>query len=548
MKRHLYKIGVLLIVCMVFLSQQVLSSELINIQKEAENAMVASAHPLATQAGLEILRKGGNAVDAAVATAFAIGVVEPNASGLGGEGMMLIRLADGESVAIDYRSCAPKAIYEYDGEDYGPKSVAIPGTVAGLTLALNEYGTLSLPEVMSPAIKYAEEGFTISETLGGIILDKYEQLLADPASSKIYLEDSLPKKAGDILKQPDLARSLRLISKKGADVFYKGELADKIAYEMQKNGGIITKEDLANYKAVERRPVTGNYRGYTVISSPPPVSGMAVVEALNILENFDLSKYDFMSYEVIHLMSEAVRLAYCDRYTYMADPDFVAVPLGILLSEDYAAERAKKIDLKRQIPDSELLPGLQLDVKESSSTTHLVVADKQGNMVSLTQTISSFFGSGYVVEDTGILMNNEMKNFNSRGINVMEPYKRMRTTIAPTILVKDDKPFLTIGTPGAARIVPTTVNVIVNIVDYGMGLQEAIEAPRFYSRLNTTIYLEDRFPEIFIKALEKKGATVEIKGEMDLYFGGVQAVMYDLKKGIIYGGADPRRDGYAEGF
>ncbi len=548
MKRNLRWSVVLLAVFVTIFSVTTFATDLINSEEVAKHAIVTSAHPLASEAGIEMLKKGGNAVDAAVATAFAIGVVEPDGSGIGGEGMMVIYLAEtDEKIAIDFRSCAPKDIDKYGLEKDGPKSVAIPGTVAGLAMALEKYGTMSLHEVIQPAICFAEEGFEVSETLAGIIMDNYEKILNDPATAEVYLEDSFPKQEGDIIVQEDLAKTLRIIGKNGASAFYNGIIADIIDYQMKKSGGIITKEDLANYQAIEREPVEGDYRGYHIISGPPPVSGMVVVEALNILENYDLRQYGYMSYDALHLMSEAIRLAYGDRYTYMADPGFVDVPLDIILSKDYAAKRAEMIKMDSQIPRNDLYGGLD-DVKEHHSTTHLVVADDAGNMVSLTQTISSFFGAGYTVPGTGILLNNEMKNFSKSGINVMEPYKRMRTTIAPTVILKDGEPFMAVGSPGAARIVPAVVNIIVNVVDFDMGLQEAIEAPRFYSTSQSTkVYLEDRFPELVIKALENKGYNLVIKGAMDLYFGGAQAVLYG-EKGKIIGGADPRRDGFAIGF
>lgn len=547
MKRNLRWSMLFLFVFLTVFSVTTFAADLINSEEVAEHAIVTSAHPLASEAGIEILKKGGNAVDAAVATAFAIGVVEPDGSGIGGEGLMVIYLAEtDERIAIDYRSCAPKSIEQYNLEKDGPKSVAIPGTVAGLSMALENYGTMSLSEVLQPAIRYAEEGFEVSSTLAGIIMDNYEKLLNDPATAEVYLEDSFPKQEGDIIVQEDLAKTLKIIGYQGADAFYTGVIADVIAHQMKESGGIITKEDLATYRAIEREPVVGDYRGYEIISGPPPVSGMVVIEALNILENYDLRQYGYMSYDALHLMSEAVRLAYADRYGYMADPSFVDVPMDILLSKEYAAKRADLIQMDRQIPKWELRGAVD-DVKEHHSTTHLVVADEAGNMVSLTQTLSSFFGSGYTVPGTGILLNNEMKNFSKSGINVMEPYKRMRTTIAPTVILKDGKPFMAVGSPGAARIVPAVLNIIVNVVDFDMGLQEAIEAPRFYSTSQSSkVYLEDRFPELVIKALEQKGYKLIIKGEMDLYFGGAQAALYDDEQ--IIGGADPRRDGFAVGY
>lgn len=527
----------------------------------AQNGMVASAHPLASEAGLEMLKRGGNAIDAAVAAAFALGVVEPNASGLGGEGMMVMHLANGDLTAIDYRSSAPAAAtlerYSSGTASTGWESVGVPGTVAGLATALSRYGTMSLAEVLEPAIRLAEEGFPVSDTLAASISDSYEAILADPELSSIYLVDGFPPMEGDILRNPNLANTMRILAEKGQDAFYRGEIARAIAAAMEENGGLITTLDLANYRAFEREPVRGSYRGYEVVSAPPPVGGMAVVEALQILENFDLSGEPFPSTRVTHLTAEALKRAFADLSWYNGDPAFVDVPVEGLTSKAYAAQRAAEIPLDRMgerpqagdpTPYGAPVPVgfLAEPVYESASTTHLSTADSEGNVVALTQTISSFFGAKVAVPGTGIILNNEMVNFSTRpGLpNTLAPGKRMRTTIAPTLLLRDGEPVLSIGTPGAGRIVSTMTQLIINLVDYGMSLQEAIEAPRFYARdTEASLHMESRWPAEIRAELEAMGYTLSIRGEYDLYFGGAQGILIDPETGEFVGGADPRRSG-----
>ncbi|BAS26292.1 gamma-glutamyltransferase [Limnochorda pilosa] len=532
----------------------------------AENGMVASAHPLASEAGVEILMKGGNAIDAAVAAAFALGVVEPNASGLGGEGMMVIHLAGGDLTAIDYRSAAPRAAtlerYADGTASTGWESVGVPGTVAGLSTALSRYGTMSLAEVLEPAIRLAEEGFPVSETLAASISDSYEAILADPELASIYLVDGFPPMAGDILRNPNLARTMRILAGKGQDAFYRGEIAKAIAAAMEENGGLITTLDLADYRAFEREPVRGSYRGYEVVSAPPPVGGMAVVEALQILENFDLSGETFPSTRVIHLAAESLKRAFADLNWYNGDPAFVDVPVEGLTSREYAARRAEEIPLDRMgerpqagdpTPYGAGVPvgAYAAPGHESASTTHLSTADAEGNVVALTQTISSFFGAKAAVPGTGIVLNNEMVNFSTRpGLpNTLAPGKRMRTTIAPTLLLQDGEPVLSIGTPGAGRIVSTMVQLIVNLVDYEMSLQEAIEAPRFYARdSEKNLHMESRVPADIRAELEAMGYTLNVHGDWDLYFGGAQGIMIEPETGEFVGGADPRRSGGVVGY
>lgn len=512
----------------------------------ARNGMVASAQPLASAAGLEILMAGGNAVDAAVASAFALGVVEPNATGIGGEGMMVIYLADRKlTIAIDYRSMAPLAdMSKVKFGNEGHVSVAVPGTVAGLCMALEKYGTMSLAQVMAPAIRYARNGFIVSETLAQTIKDRFDPISKNEALLAILAPEGLPLETGQILRNPDLARTLEKIAAGGPDVFYKGEIAEAIAADMAKHGGYITKADLAAYRAIEREPVRGTYRGYEIVSAPPPVGGLSVIEILNILENFDLAAEAPLSPRTIHLMAEAMKRGFADNAAFIGDPAFANIPVAGLLDKQYARTRAQEID-----PDK-VTPKVNAGTPpEHPSTTHLSVVDRHGNMVALTQTLSGFWGACVAVPGTGIILNNEMQNWSSRGPNAYAPGKRMRTTIAPTIIAKDGKPFVTMGTPGAGRIISTMVILTVNLLDHRMGVQQAIEAPRFYARdTEKDLSIEARIPEETRKALIAKGYSLKTYPEFDLFFGGAQAILVDPDTGIMHGGADPRRDGAVFGF
>jgi len=512
-----------------------------NVEVSASGGMVASAHPLASRAGARILEAGGNAVDAAVAAAFTIAVVEPNSNGIGGEGMMVVYLARSrKAVAVDYRSAAPAgAVFPGKFPDSGAASVAIPGTVAGLCLALEKYGSLPLSQVMEPAIELAAEGFAVSPALAGIILDNFEELAKEEGLASVFCPDGLPLEAGDTLKNPALAVSLRAIARGGPDVFYRGAIAARIVADMRDRGGFITEDDLAAYRALEREPVRGTYRKYRLLSAPPPAGGLAVVEALQILDRFDLGRYAPLSPERIHLMAEAMKRAMVDWRGFVGDPGFVAVPVAGLLAPAYARARAAEIRPDRI--SEKVAPGDPAK-GHSPSTTSLAVADQNGNMVALTQTISDFFGAKVMATGTGIVLNNEMGNFSAQGANALAPGKRMRTTIAPTIILKGKKPFAVLGTPGAARILTTMPLLISNLLDDGMGIQEAIEAPRFFPA-DREILFEPRLPEGTVTGLEKMGYTVTPRAAFDLFFGGAQGVVVDWATKRKAGGADPRRDG-----
>jgi len=518
----------------------------------SSTGMVAAAHPLASQAGLDILKAGGNAVDAVVATAFANGVVEPNANGIGGEGYIVIYMkGTNKATSIDYRSRASfnKAAEGEKWPSDGHRGVAVPGTVAGLAMALQKYGTMSLAQVIEPAIKLAEEGFVVSPTLAGVISDNFKRAMPNQYLMSIIAPGGLPLEAGDIYKNPDLAKSLRLIAKEGPDAFYKGEIAKAIAADMKANKGLIDENDLAQYKAIEREPASGTYRGYDIVSAPAPVGGFLLIESLNMLENYNLKFLGFDSAMKLHLFAEVFARAFDDYYDVLGDPDYVDVPMKALTSKGYANAKAASIKLDAMTSKYEKInPN-----SEHWSTTHMSVVDKDGNVVALTQTLSSFYGAAVAVPGTGIILNNEMGNFNGKkGSSAYAPGKRMNTTIAPTLIMKDGKSFATLGTPGAMRIIPTMTQIITNLIDYGMGMQEAIEAPRMYCTYlqgpgKTTMELEGTlFPAKTSADLALLGYKVKSYEGRDLYFGGVQGIV--IKDGKLYGGADPRRDGAVFGY
>jgi gamma-glutamyltranspeptidase/glutathione hydrolase len=539
---------VLLLVVTISTTSALGQAELKNREVTASNGMVASAHALASQAGVAILKAGGNAIDAAVAAAFAIGVVEPNANGLGGEGMMVIYSAEKKTtVAIDYRSAAPAtAKFSSSIPSTGHAAVAVPGTVAGLGSALKKFGTMKLEKVVAPAARLARGGFIVSPTLAAAIADNFEEITKNEALAGILCPEGLPLEAGATLKNPALARTLEKIGAAGPDVFYRGEIADAIASEMAANGAFLSKADLAAYRAVEREPVRGTYRGYSIISAPPPVGGASVIEILQILQHFNLAGNAPLSPVNVHVMAEAMKRGFADFNAFIADPDFVHVPVAGLLSETYAAARAGEIK-----PDSitAKVSAGEPEKPGGGSTTSLCAIDRRGNVVALTQTISDFFGSKVAIRGTGIILNNEMKNFSARGINAMAPGKRMRTTIAPTILLKDGKTLAAIGTPGAARIISTMVILISNLIDHKMGIQQAIESPRFYTRdTEKSLSVESRVPRATMEALEKMGYLIQAQGTYDLFFGGAQGIVIDPKTGKKKGGADPRRDGAVVGY
>ncbi len=537
---------------------------------QGKSGMVVAGQEAAARAGLEVMKGGGNAVDAAVTVAFVMAVTLPRAGNIGGGGFMLIHSAKTrEIVAIDYWQKAPgrasrNMFLDRDGNTdlqlrrQSHLATAVPGTVAGLAMALKKFGTISLAQALAPAIKYAEEGFMVNGKLAAD-MKAYETLLrAWPATAKIFVKpDGRIYEAGDILVQKDLAGTLKAIAKDGPDSFYKGAIAGLIVKQMQANGGLITSEDLAAYEPLFRAPVRGSYRGYDVISmSPPSTGGVHIIEILNILEGFDLGRSGHNSAATIHLTAEAMKRAFADLSEYLGDPDFVKVPVKGLTSKRYAAALRAKINPLKTTAGKDIRPG-DAPRYERDETTHFSVVDKVGNTVSSTYTLNGNFGNGIVVEGAGFLLNNEMDNFNVQpgridesGIregeaNAIAPNKRMLSAMSPTIVMKDDKVLLVTGSPGSSRIISTNLQVIMNVIDHGMNIQEAVNAPRVHNEwLPDELQIEKGISPDTIKLLSDMGHTIGVGAPM----GASTSILIDGKTAMRYGAADPRREGSALGY
>ena len=527
----------------------------------ARSGMVASQEALATGVGVDILKRGGNAVDAAVAVGFALAVTLPQAGNLGGGGFMVVHVArTAEDVAIDYREKAPAAstrdmFLDETGKADPKKSqwsglaVGVPGTVAGLAMALERFGTMKLADVIAPAIALADNGVPVTPGLAESLQGSADELKAWPSSAKIFFkDDGAPYRPGDTLRQPDLAKSLRAIAEGGPDAFYKGEIAQHIADEMARDGGLITTADLAAYQAVAREPVHGTYRGYEIVSMPPPSSGgVHIVEILNILEGFPIGYLGHNTADTIHLMAEAIKLAYADRSEYLGDSDFVHVPVKGLTSKAYAAALRKKIDPYRATPSATIKPNGPVPY-ESDQTTHFSVIDKDGNAVSNTYTLNFSYGVGLVAEGTGILLNNEMDDFsakpgvpNAYGLvggdaNAVGPAKRPLSSMSPTLVLKDGEVVMATGSPGGSRIITTVLQVIMNVIDHGMNIAEASEAVRIHHQwVPDELRVEDGLSLDTIRLLEARGHTVKVQPVM----GSTQSITR-RPDGVLFGASDPR--------
>ena len=528
----------------------------------SKNGMVASQERYATEAGLAVLKEGGNAVDAAVTIGFTLAVTLPEAGNIGGGGFMLVHLAkDNQTVAIDYREKAPLAATrdmflnaqgEVDPEKsrYSYLAVGVPGTVAGLTMALEKYGTISLERALKPAIQLAEKGFPVYEDLQKSLIAIKERMQASPASMAIfYKPGGVPYELGEILVQKDLAKSLRLIAQDGSKAFYKGAIASAIVADMEANGGLITKEDLAAYKPVRREPIRGTYRGYEIYSMPLPSSGgVHLVQMLNLLEGFSIGELGHNTAQTIHLMAESMKLAYADRSKFLGDSDFVPVPVAGLISKSYANELRRKININRATPSQEIAPGNPKQFAESNDTTHYSVMDKYGNVVANTYTLNFSFGTHLTAAGTGILLNNEMDDFSAKpGVpnafgliggefNAIEPEKRMLSSMTPTIVMKDDKPYLVTGSPGGSRIITAVLQVIMNVIDHKMNIAAATNAIRVHHQwLPDTLQIEQGLNGDTIRLLTEKGHKISVQNAM----GSTQSIM-----GVgnsFEGASDPRR-------
>ncbi|MFT5709153.1 MAG: gamma-glutamyltranspeptidase/glutathione hydrolase [Oceanospirillaceae bacterium] len=536
---------------------------------EFKQGMVATSHKLATAVALDILEKGGNAIDAAVTAGFALAVTQPRSGNIGGGGFMLISSEKkDEVVAVDYREKAPKAAYEKMFQDdegnvvkkrsrFSHLSAGVPGTVAGLLLALDKYGTISRQQALAPAIKLAKEGFVVPLRFSKGLKQRQERLSKFAYGRQLfYKADGSFYEAGEVFKQADLAKTLQLISDQGQKGFYEGETAKLIIDDMQSNDGIMTLEDLKTYQPKVRKPVKGTYRGYDIFSMSPPSSGGAhVVQILNILEGFPVKEYGHNSAKTIHVMAESMKRAYADRAEYLGDSDFVKVPLAGITSKKYADDLRKDISMDKATVSSTLKAGNPVGY-ESNETTHFSIVDKFGNAVSNTYTINFSYGSGISVPGAGFLLNNEMDDFSAKpgvanaygllggAANKVEPEKRMLSSMSPTIVKKEGKNFLVTGSPGGSRIITTTLQVLMNVIDHGMNIQAAVSAPRIHHQwLPDEIRVEQGISADTVDLLQKKGHKVVQKSAM----GAIQSIM--VVDDTFYGAADPRRStSSADGF
>lgn len=533
----------------------------------AKLGMVITQSDIASQIGFEVIKKGGNAIDAAVATAFAMAVTHPTAGNIGGGGFIVYRPAKGEPVSYDFREVGPARSapemwlkdgkYDFDTHHNSHMSVGVPGTVAGLHMAWKEAGSKPWPELVQPAIELARNGFEISHGLAASLERMIPQFKKYPASLAQFSKNGVPYEAGETLKQGDLARTLTRIAEQGPAGFYEGETAALIEKEMKANNGLITAGDLKAYQAKKRGVVKGTYRGYDIFGMPPPSSGgMAVVQMLNVLEGFDLKANGYGSAQNIHLTAEAMRRAFADRARYMGDPDFETdIPMPRLISKDYAAELRKTINPKKASKSS---TGSFDWTYESPETTHLSIVDAQRNAVAMTYTLEYGYGSRIVVPGAGFLLNNEMGDFNGApgltdelGLigtnpNLARPGKRMLSSMAPTIVAKDGQLFMVTGTPGGRTIINTVLTTILNVIDYGMNAQEAVDAGRMHhqwlpDRINMERY---GFSADTIKMLQSMGHTInEVGGQ-----GAAQVIVFNQKDNMLEGGVDRRpADGGAAG-
>ncbi len=515
--------------------------------------VVAANNPIGSAAGAEILAIGGNAIDAAIAALFTLNVVEPQMVGLFGAGWINIRLADGATVILDNYAHAPAAatphIYRPVSDtwpDYmqtegrknkiGYLSVGVPGALKGWAEAVENWGRLDLKTVMQPAIRHAEHGFRVSQYLKDSIVDQQQDMARFPATARTFFPNGHPPETGDLILQPDLAASLRTITKEGPNVLYGGVLGQTIADDVQKNGGILTPEDLRAYRTVRREPIVTTYRGYELtLPSPPCSSGVHIPQILNILEGFDTASLGFGTGDAIHLLAECFKIAFADRAAHVSDPAEIDVPVEWLISKDYAAKRRAGIDMERAVsPDPGVAPS-----PESASTTHVTAADADGNIISITQTINEGFGSKVTVPGTGILLNNTMALFDPhpRRANSVASNKRMVSSNSPAIITKNGHPYMALGTPGGVRIFPSVVQAIVNVIDHGMTLQEAVEAPRVWTQ-GQHLEVESAVPDPVRSDLSARGHDIL---EVKTVAGGMNGVIFDT--GTITGAACWRADG-----
>lgn len=543
--------------------QELLDYDTIHHPVVDDEAMVVSQNELASRVGARIMAQGGNAIDAAVATAFALSVTLPRAGNLGGGGFMLVYLADEKrTVAIDYRSAAPATAEaklfldrkgrRQDNADRGHMASGVPGTVAGLKLAHERWGSLPWEQVVRPAADLARDGIVVIRDLSEALRWGRKRLSnSDAAIATFFKPDGTPYMYGERLKQPELAWTLDRIASVGAEDFYSGEIADRIVADMEAHDGLIAKADLQAYEAKIREPISTTYRGLNVVTMPPASSGgVALLEMLNILERFNLKEMGHNSASTVHILSETMKLAYADRRQSMGDPDFVQNPVEVLISKAYAQERAKQISRERSSPPEAISPFDPM-AYESPDTTHFSVVDKEGNIVSNTYTLGSSFGSGVVVKGAGFLLDNQIKNFSLRvdvpgatfsnnEMNRIEPGKRMLSSMTPTIVFRDGQPYMVVGSPGGSTIINTVLQIILNVADHDMNIAEATFAPRMHQNWKPSeLEIEPGFNVDSLRVLQSLGHEIEERDTI----GSAQTIM--IENGQILGAADPRRPGSA---
>jgi len=547
-------------------SQPLFEYNAINHPVMGERGMVASQNALSSEIAAEILSQGGNAIDAGAALGFALAVTLPRAGNIGGGGFMLVHVAAlNRTIAIDFRETAPAAArqdmyFDADGNTvldatyrFSHKSSAVPGSVAGLAHIVEHYGTMTLAEVLEPAIRLARDGIEVTYDLAAN-LARSQRLKNNPASlRKFYKADGSNYEVGDVFKQPDLAWTLSEIAEHGVDAFYRGSVAEKIVADMEAHNGLITREDLANYQVVEREPVRGSFHGYDIEAMPAPSSGGThVIQMLNILENFPLAAMGPESADALHIMAEAMKFSYADRSKYLGDPDFVDVPTETLVSKAYARDIATRISPDRALSSDSIAPG-NLALYESEETTHYSVVDSEGNMVGNTYTLMFSYGSGVVIEGTGILMNNNMGNFTLRadipdafGLmgsenNLIRPNRRPVSSMTPVLVSQNGRPLMLTGSPGGSKIISTNMQMVLNVLEFGMNLADAAAAPRIHHQWQPDVLeIESGISPDTVSLLVEKGQNVNMS-ERSAGMGSLQSVMW--KDGMFYGYSDPRRPG-----
>ncbi|MBU14555.1 MAG: gamma-glutamyltransferase [Gammaproteobacteria bacterium] len=538
----------------------------INHPVMGRKGMVASHNQLSSEIAAEILAKGGNAIDAGAALGFALAVTLPRAGNIGGGGFMLVHVAaENRTIAIDFRETAPAAAnqdmyFDTDGNvvldetyRFSHKSSAVPGSVAGLAHIVEEYGTMTLAEVLEPAIRMARDGIEVTYDLAAD-LSRSQRLKSNPAAlRKFYKPDGSNYEVGELWKQPDLAWTLSEIAEHGVDAFYKGSVAKKIVADMEAHNGLITMQDLANYQVLEREPVRGTFRGFDIAAMPAPSSGGThVIQMLNILENFPLAEMGPESADALHIIAEAMKFSYADRSKYLGDPDFVEVPTEALISKDYARGLAAKISMNRALPSDEIAPG-NLAIYESDETTHYSVVDAEGNMVGNTYTLMFSFGSGVVIEGTGILMNNNMGNFTLRsdipdafGLmgsenNLIRPNRRPVSSMSPVMVSRDGQPILMTGSPGGSKIISANMQMVLNVLEFGMNIADAAVAPRIHHQWKPdAMEIESGISPDTVTRLIDLGHSINFS-QRSAGMGSLQTVMRE--DGMFFGFSDPRRPG-----